>query len=57
MKKAELMFKLDEDFIEITADGRRATSKEEWEIFPQHQNKLYLKLSELVALFILFLIR
>merc|ERR1711988_182152 len=27
LKKAELMFKLDEDFIEITADGRRATSK------------------------------
>ena len=28
LKKTELVFKINEDFIEITADGRRATSKE-----------------------------
>ena len=27
LKRTELVFKLNEDFIEITADGRRATSK------------------------------
>ena len=27
LKKTELVFKLNEDFIEITADGRRATSR------------------------------
>ena len=28
LKKTELVFKINEEFIEITADGRRATSKE-----------------------------
>ena len=27
LKKTELVFKINEDFIEITADGRRSTSK------------------------------
>ena len=27
LKKTELVFKLNEDFVEITGDGRRATSR------------------------------
>ena len=57
LKKAELMFKLDEDFIEITADGRRATSKEDWGKFPQQQSKVFKNFLNLWLIVIHFLIR
>lgn len=43
LKKTELVFKINEDFIEITADGRRATSKELWlcATWKQRYFKLY----------------